>query len=126
MKINDDKTLKELQTEFRDQYPFLKIEFYKAPHKMGEVSIEANRLDINKTVGQVRSIHNIGFIQPLETMTVATFEKMMQGVFGLNAQVFRKSYGKWLQTWATDIWTLGEQNKRSELLGNKKGIISKT
>jgi hypothetical protein len=52
-------------------------------------------------------------------MKVGAFEQLFHESFGLNVQVFRKSYGKWLQTWATDVWSLKEQNQRGQILGHR-------
>ena len=49
-------------------------------------------------------------------MKVGTFEQIMFDMFGLNVQVFRKSYNEWLQTWSTDMWSLEEQNRRGRIM----------
>jgi hypothetical protein len=56
-------------------------------------------------------------------MTVAELERLFVENFGLNAQVFRRSGTLWLQTSATDNWTLAEQNRKgghSEQLAREK------
>ena len=38
MKISDKTTIKVIQEEFNQAFPYLKIEFYKEAHKEGEAS----------------------------------------------------------------------------------------
>ncbi|MCB0692400.1 MAG: hypothetical protein KDC16_12200, partial [Saprospiraceae bacterium] len=45
-------------------------------------------------------------------LTVSDFEQMMEKDFGLHVQVFRRSNQLWLQTSATDDWTLEVQNTK--------------
>ena len=119
MKITNDKKLKTLQEEFNRIYPYLMIKFYSKPHEFGESSSDSFLLDEELTIGEVRNKNTIGYMTMDENLPVGMFEKMFEKTFGLYIQVYRKSYGKWLQTWATDIWTLGEQNHRGKVLGNR-------
>lgn len=64
-------------------------------------------------------METIGKITMNGEISVGVFEKMLEDRFGLFIQVYRKSYGTWLQTWATDMWTLDEQNNRGKILGEK-------
>ena len=119
VEISDKKTLKELQQEFNQQFPFLQLEFFAKPHKDGKASFEKDILKNDLLVEQVRDVHKNGHITIDGNMKVGAFEQMIHQLFGLNVQVFRKSYGKWLQTWATDVWSLNEQNRRGQILGNR-------
>ena len=60
-------------------------------------------------------------------MKVAELESAFFVTFGLAVQVFRKSGKVWLQTTATDDWTLEEQNLKATEIENqtapKKNII---
>ena len=116
MKIYNSKQLKTLQKEFNNKFPFLKIEFFKRSHPYGINSKEIERLDPELTVGDVRKMENVGKLTMDGTIPVGVFEKMLEDRFGLFVQVYRNSYGKWLQTWVTDIWTLDEQNNRGKVL----------
>ncbi len=118
MKIYNTKRLKDLQKEFNNRFPYLKIEFFKTPHEEGVRSKEEDRLDPNLSIGAVREKPNIGFMSMDGEMQVGFFEKTFAHSFGLNVQVYRKSHGKWLQTWVSDVWTLEEQNNRGKILGD--------
>lgn len=118
MKIYNSKPLKDLQEEFNKRFPYLKIEFFKTPHEEGLRSQEEDRLDPNLSIGAVREKSNVGFMSMDGKMQVGFFEKTFEDSFGLNVQVYRKSHGKWLQTWVSDVWTLEEQNNRGRILGD--------
>ncbi len=125
MKIYNAKQLKDLQIEFNEAFPYLKIEFFNKPHEDGNGSNEEDILDNELTVGEVRDNDVSGFIPIDGKLPVGIFEKLFQNNFGLYVQVYRKSHGKWLQTWVTDIWTLEEQNNRGKILGDRDNLLAK-
>ena len=116
MLIMDNRRLIELQAEFNRQFPYLKIEFYDLPHAEGAGSPERERLDPNQKVGDVRQNHHEGYINVDGHLKVSALEQLFEHLFGLHVQVFRKAGSRWLQTWASDIWTLGEQNHRGQAI----------
>ena len=123
MIITDDKKLKDIQVEFSKNFPHLKIEFYARRHAPGEGSPLAAQLNAEKTVGEIRSVHSEGDLSINGLQQVRTLEQHLLEKYGLNAQVFRKSGNLWLQTSATDHWTLTEQNLKggsSEVHFNEK------
>jgi hypothetical protein len=124
MKITEDRKLRDLQREFNERFPYLKIEFYAKPHGLREDSAEEDRLDSELEVGEVQEFPMSGTFEEKGSMSTTDFEQAMSKHFGLHTQVFRKSYGKWLQTWATDNWTLAEQNRRGEIMEKKGAPIA--
>lgn len=116
MQITDEKKISEIQSEFRAKFPYLKLEFYAQPHTEGGVSA-SNMLDAAKTVGEVRTIHEDGNLSINGNLKVSTLESNFKEMYGLNVQVFRRSRKIWLQTTATDEWTLAEQNRLGEETG---------
>jgi len=114
MIIHDDKTLKQIQDEFSEKFPFLKIEFYKFPHEESGYSNVKDQINTNKKIADIRLVHNTENISIKKDMTVNDFELMFNNKLSLNVQVFRKSGNIWLQTGATDYLTLAEQNRRGE------------
>ena len=123
MKVHNNRQLKELQKEFNTIFPYLKIEFFKNPHKEGIGSDEREILNSNLKVGDARDKSTIGLMPILGNMSVGAFEKTFEEMFGLFVQVYRKSHGKWLQTWVTDVWTLEEQNNRGKVLGDIDNLM---
>jgi len=119
MQISNKRKLKDLQKDFKNAFPYLKIEFYRSEHEFGEETPREDGLDAELSVAEARTLSTEG-IMPLDgTQRTSEFEMDMAKKFDLNVQVFRKSYGKWLQTWATDNWSLQEQNDRSAKMGSK-------
>lgn len=119
MKITNNRTLADLQKDFEKLFPFLQINFYDTTYQRGRSCNKLHLLDPKLTVGSVRGNTNTGYFTIDEEMAVGTFEQLLWDLYGLHVQVFRKSYGKWLQTWATDNWSLRDQNHRSEIMGDK-------
>ncbi|MBK8670695.1 MAG: hypothetical protein IPN89_15090 [Saprospiraceae bacterium] len=90
------------------------MEFYKNIHGASEGSPMAEQIshstlliDINPDLKETEFIID-------GDKTVADFEKMMKDKFKLNVQVFRKSSEIWLQTTATDHWSLNKQNGKGQ------------
>lgn len=106
--------MKDIQTEFNQKFPYLRLEFYKGKHESGEPSPASKQLDPEKTIGQVRKVHNEGELSIDGHLKVSTLEDRFWELYGLNVQVFRLSGNLWLQTTTTDQWTLAEQNRKGE------------
>jgi hypothetical protein len=122
MKILDRRTVAEIQAEFHTKFPYLKLEFYNQPHEVGEGSQLKSLIDKTKTIKTVRTVHTEGEMSVNGHLKVSTLEQSFADDYGLNVQVFRKSGGLWLQTTATDEWTLTDQNKKGEASFQMKGI----
>lgn len=114
--INDHRKIFSIQKEFSEVFPYLKIEFFSKPHKVGGASSRKILKHPSKTIGQCRVIHNKGSITIKPSMTVAELEQNLNDVYGLSVQIFRKSGKVWLETTVTDGWTLEEQNRQGEEL----------
>ncbi len=112
MLINDYKKLRDIQVEFNQHFPHLRIEFYSKHHERGEGSSILYKLSDQKTIGEVRTKHEEGDIRIDDFMTVEELENLFWDKFGLDVQVFRKSGAMWMQTTSTDQWTLEEQNRK--------------
>ncbi|NNE29654.1 MAG: hypothetical protein HKN16_08455 [Saprospiraceae bacterium] len=115
--ISKGTKLSFIESAFIQRFPYLSLYFYKKAHNPRQTSDEKDIIDKEKTAGEVNPEIRSGLLRLDGQMTVEEFEILMQERFGLNVQVFRLSHGKWLQSWATDMWSLDEQNRRGELLG---------
>jgi hypothetical protein len=121
--IDDTMLVSDVQEDFSDSYPFLKIEFYSEPHHYKQASSEIHRLHPSETIGAIRKIHNPGNLEILSWYTTGRIERDFKEKFGLNVQVFRKEAGTWMQTRSSDTYTLAEQMERAQkaaLLAPKK------
>jgi hypothetical protein len=112
--IEEEKTLAAIKGEFSTLFPQLKIEFYAEQHKAGEGTPARLQLDENLTITQARTAHNEGALQINGDQKTSTLEAAFESMYGLHAQVFRKSGDGWLQTTATDHWTLSQQNQHNQ------------
>lgn len=121
--VNDHRKLFAIQAEFNEAFPYLKLEFFGKPHKVGGPSSKKIIKHPSKTIGQCRVVHNKGTLSITPSMTVADLEQAFSDVYGLSTQVFRKSGRVWLETTATDGWTLDKQNTQGQELSQKAFFV---
>lgn len=111
--IDDNTKINEIQAEFSNHFPYLKLEFFEFnPTGINTFSKKNLITNPKTTLEKIRHLHVPGYISLSGNQLVSTFEKYIKENFGINAQVFRKSGKNWLQTTSTDNWTLSEQNKK--------------
>src|SRR6187402_744100 len=99
--INDVLPLSSIKTEFNAFFPFLKIEFFKVPHKIGEGSAQHLIYSETRMIKDCRIRQVNGFMDFTDMIAVSEFEERFLLEFGLSAQVFRKIGNVWLETSAT-------------------------
>lgn len=120
--INDYRKIYSIQKEFAAMFPWLKLEFFSKPHKIGGASSKKRVESPSQTLGETRTIHDSGTITVTPLMTVADLEQAFRDVYGLTVQVFRKSGNTWLETTTTDNWTLEKQNARGQILSETESL----
>ncbi len=108
MKLTKKSTVQDIFDQFNVQFPYLHLEFYDQENGIDQtqshqVSHQTLLEDLNSEL-----IDTVFVVSP--EMTVSDFEKMMKDKYQLHIQVFRRSSDIWLQTSATDHWTLEKQN----------------
>jgi hypothetical protein len=121
LRIDDKRPISEIQDEFNAAFPYLKIEFFKKPHRAGEASPIGEMLSSDSDLGKWRTNHTEGELVFTKDSTVEEVESKFQEAFGLSVQVFRKSGNVWLETSATDSWTLAEQNEQGAFMQEDVG-----
>lgn len=121
--INDRRKIFAIQEDFNLMFPFLKIEFFAKPHKVGGASPKKFMKSSSKTLGECRTVHKKGSVTITPKMTVSELEQSFADTYGLSVQVFRKSGKVWLETTITDGWTLEEQNRQGEELSSKISAV---
>lgn len=117
IKITPNKTLKEIQEEFSKRFTHLKLEFFSKPHSEGKGTQKEYMKDNLLQVKDLASADG-GSVEISGNTIVSELEKAFRETFGLYVQVFRKSGKIWLETTATDGWTLSYQNSQGEELDN--------
>ncbi len=110
IEINDDfMTLKSIKDQFSAKYPHLKIEFFDIKHAVGEASPKELVYD---EAFRIKDIRKEGAMIPVSihgNLKTSTLEKIFEEELGIFIQVYKKSNNVWIQTTATDDWTLSQQ-----------------
>ena len=110
IELNDATSLKEIQEVFSDFYPYLKIAFFRKRHLKYEASEEADLIDPNTSIGNIKLTHVSGLLEIQPLYKVADVENEFQSRFGLSVQVLVKEKKDWRQTTGMDDFTLKELN----------------
>jgi hypothetical protein len=118
LKIDDNKSIANIQQEFNAMFPYLKLEFFKRAHEAHEGSPKKDMLNSNLALKQFAKKHIDGTLEIKDSMKVSDLENSFQMLFSLSAQVFRKSAGSWIETSVTDDWTLRQQNDEGKDLND--------
>ena len=110
--IDENQTIKNIQLKFNAEFPFLKIEFFKGPHRAG-IGTEKKNMFNNKDekIFNIQPMPKSGRVLLDAKQSVEQLEALFGEKFGLYVQIFRKSTGIWLETSKTDNWTLEQQNE---------------
>lgn len=120
--VDNHKSISDIQKEFSETYPFLKLEFFTHRHGFQEGSLGKDLLKeetLQKRFQKAKYQGKVLVIQ--EEMKVADLEAQFQQVFDISAQVFRKSGRSWIETTVTDDWTLKHQNDEGRELSYMAG-----
>lgn len=114
LEINSEKLIREIQHDFNDAFPFLKIEFFVNGNGGKHSSSAKKRIASATKINETGKNTLFGTVDLSDTMTVSELEKKLKEHFGLSIQVFRKSGNIWLETTMTDNWTLKQQNEHGK------------
>ena len=114
--INKQQTVAGIQEQFNSQFPFLKIEFFRQAPLSGIGNAKNKMIILDMKLDAIHGITKSGKIILSNQMTVAELERSFENEYGLFIQVFRKSGKIWLETTATDNWTLEQQNEEGRYL----------
>ena len=112
MHINGTKTIGQLKEEFSSKFKGLKIEFYKHDHQAYATSSADDMIDQEVRLDKLIDFSDDKEYKIDEETAVGKLESDFKEIFNLNIQVFRKSKDLWLQTSATDDWSLAKQNSK--------------
>ncbi|MBA2329200.1 MAG: hypothetical protein H0V91_06245 [Flavisolibacter sp.] len=111
IKLTKDTTINDLKYQFSSRFPFLRLEFFKHKHRVGQSSLKDQKLNDRFLLKEVNPGLKEGVINLSPSTTVADLEQLFQKQFGLPVQVFRKANYQWVETTYTDILTLEKQNE---------------
>jgi hypothetical protein len=110
--IEPTQTLGATNSNFQKFFGMLRLDFYASTHNSGALSDDLALVSYDQTWADLglQTEQRIDFDK---SMSVAAFEAMFKEL-GFGVQVMRNSKGVWLQTSATDDWSLGEQQSRAQ------------
>jgi hypothetical protein len=115
LQINKKTKIKDLQKVFSDAYPFLKIEFYKKPHREKELSSMKDRISSDEFISDLDNFKGRASVNIGEDRTVADMEAEFYEKSGIAVQVSRRTGDLWIETSLTDYRTLGMQNQQGKM-----------
>lgn len=118
LQINDNRRIHEVQADFAAEFPYLKIKFFSKRDLMGKGLGKTVMMDERLSIKECRKKRNEGSLEVKPDMTVGDVETRFWDEFGLSVQIFRKSGSSWLETTATDSWTLEKQNRLGKDISN--------
>ena len=113
MTIKHTDTIKSVQEQFSTSYPYLKLQFYKKPHKDHDGSLKKDEVNGDVNISELSGKTDDVTVSIESSVSVSELESTFEERAGLHVQVFRKSGDAWLQTSATDHWSLAKHQERA-------------
>jgi hypothetical protein len=114
--VKNNMTIAELQKQFSDGFPYLKLEFFDIPRPSVNKLSKLHMFSPGRFLGACRKLSNEGAIMINPEDTVEKLEQIFWNEFGLTAEVFRKSGNLWIETSLSNFWTLKLQNEEGKAL----------
>ena len=120
LKIKHKSCVGNIQQEFHQAYPFLKMEFFSTPHQPGEICKDGFQYDAGFRLAQIAKKKEQGCLYIHPWQRTGDVEQEFSDRFGLYVQIYRKENGRWIQTAGTDMFSLEEQNLIGKSLEEKR------
>jgi hypothetical protein len=114
LSISNSTKFKEIKSWFSSTFPSLKIELYKNSHETGKGNSNSELLNEDKPLSDFGYSSGYNEIVIYEDYSTNLVEHIFKTKLNLNVQIFRLNKDIWIQTTATDKWTLREQMDRSK------------
>ena len=112
--IQKRSTVGAIKQQFCSAFPFLKLEVLKRKSTPGHTNLEQSVASDNAFLEDIQPLVCTGSLEIDNNTRVCDVESELANRFLLTAQVFRRSKNVWLETSATDNWTLGQQNEHGK------------
>ncbi len=117
--IHKESLVKDIQQQFSELYPFLKIEFLKKALSEKR-SVKGMYATPDEPFKSLSTAIDAGTVSVEENLTVAEVEQQFKKQFAVNLQVYRMSVNVWIETTLTDKWSLKKQNQEGEQMSTPK------
>lgn len=114
--VHGEQPLSVIMGDFNSIFPYLKLEFYRKIFNTEAAKHGTLPFPESRIINSCRMDKTDGIIQFSDEMAVIDFENKLLNEFDLTVQVFRKSGKVWLETSATDNWSLRMQNEKGREL----------
>ena len=116
MKLEVKRTtrIEALKEDFMDHFDGLKIEFFHHSHAHEQGSPKKDMVKDNVCLEDLNNALPEQTLEITGEMTVNQVEDLFENDLGLHIQVFRKMNVSWIETTATDSYTLDHQVKMSK------------
>src|SRR3954471_2803383 len=85
--VNSRGKIQEIQDEFAEIFPYLKLEFFSRSGSQLNGSSKKSFVNSSRTLEECRTVHNIGTVMIIPGMTVADLLRAFRDVYGLEIQV---------------------------------------
>jgi hypothetical protein len=125
LKITSNRLISDIQKDFNEEFPFLKIVFFNKKSISSSDYSAKQIIPQNKKIGEIQINAVDGNIEIEEEMKVNKLENIFKDQFNLAVQVFRKSGNLWLETTMTDNWTLQQQNNHGREISTSQSSNDK-
>jgi hypothetical protein len=109
--VNQDHKLTDIQQQFSEHFPFLKLLFFTPGANSGT---KESQIKTNHHIAEFVQFGEPLIIEVGREETVREVEDRLSKALKTDVQIFRKSGESWLQTKHTDSWTLSAQNEEGE------------
>jgi DNA-binding FadR family transcriptional regulator len=103
----------DVKKQFNQHFPFLKLECFSQAHAESTGTAKKAMLDGNTPLNTL-NLKQYGTFTFSESNSVNAFEQSLAKDFGLHVHVFRHSGNVFIETTATDDWTLMAQNNEAK------------
>lgn len=114
--VDSSLTINNINEQFTALYQYLRIGFFKESHTKGKSSLKNKILNGETKLSQLKQQVFSDYLVFDDLTSVWELENNFEMMFGLHVQVFRKSGNIWLETTATDNWSLKQQNETGQFL----------
>src|SRR5687767_2614591 len=104
IQIHPDRIIQEIQTEFSEEFPYLKIEFFRKGVRYKPTRKRDQSLSKDLKLGNINMLDFKDDLRITASMTVKELEKIFEDRLGLSVLVYRKSGNLWLEPTMTDNW----------------------
>ena len=120
LEINHNSCIRNIQQDFHQEYPYLKMEFFSTPHQLGEMCTDGFQYDPGFCLAHIVKRKEQACLDIHPWQKTGDVEQAFRERFGLYVQIYRKENGRWIQTAGTDLFSLEEQNLIGKNLEEKR------